>query len=150
VLIPPPRKHRHRYHGVLAPNAALRGAVTSRAGQPVEGRVQPAPARGTDQAPERWRRPAAYLWVALIARIYECLPLSCPRCGAEMRLIAFLTEPTVVKPILVHLGWPSEPPRVALPRDPPLDDLDQTPAFDPADPEPVRIPAKLNVDSGRR
>ncbi|MDX2313649.1 MAG: hypothetical protein QNL90_06240 [Gammaproteobacteria bacterium] len=65
-------------------------------------------------------------------------------------MIAFLTEPTVVKAILVHLGWPSEPPRVALPRDPPLDDLDQTPAFDPADPEPVRVPAKLNVDSGRR
>ncbi len=30
------RRHRHRYHGVLAPNATLRDAVTSRAGQPVE------------------------------------------------------------------------------------------------------------------
>jgi len=27
-LIPPPRVHRHRYHGVLAPNAKLRAAVT--------------------------------------------------------------------------------------------------------------------------
>ncbi len=24
LLIPPPRRHRHRYHGVLAPNAPLR------------------------------------------------------------------------------------------------------------------------------
>ena len=28
-LVPPPRKHRHRYHGVFAPNHPLRPAVTS-------------------------------------------------------------------------------------------------------------------------
>ncbi len=28
-LVPPPRKHRHRYHGVFAPNHKLRPAVTS-------------------------------------------------------------------------------------------------------------------------
>jgi len=27
ALIPPPRRHRHRYHGVLAPNAPLRAAA---------------------------------------------------------------------------------------------------------------------------
>jgi len=30
-LVPPPRKHRHRYHGVFAPNHKLRKAVTARA-----------------------------------------------------------------------------------------------------------------------
>ena len=30
-LVPPPRTHRHRYYGVLAPNSPLRGAVTSMA-----------------------------------------------------------------------------------------------------------------------
>ena len=30
-LVPPPRKHRHRYHGVFAPNHRLRKAVTARA-----------------------------------------------------------------------------------------------------------------------
>ena len=28
-LVPPPRIHRHRYHGVLAPNARLRASVVS-------------------------------------------------------------------------------------------------------------------------
>jgi Putative transposase len=46
VLIPPPRKHRHRYHGVLAPNAPLRGAVTARAGLPMGDEAVSA-----DQAP---------------------------------------------------------------------------------------------------
>ena len=34
ALIPPPRRHRHRYYGVLAPNARLRGQVTALAGVP--------------------------------------------------------------------------------------------------------------------
>ena len=29
-LVPPPRKHRHRYHGVFTPNLKLRSAVTAR------------------------------------------------------------------------------------------------------------------------
>ena len=31
ALVPPPRAHRHRYYGVLAPNARLRAAVTAQA-----------------------------------------------------------------------------------------------------------------------
>jgi len=54
-----------------------------------------------------------------------------------MRLIAFLTEPASVKPILVHLRLPAEPPPVAPERDPPLDAINQPPAFDPTDPAPV-------------
>jgi hypothetical protein len=33
------------------------------------------------------RSPARYLWVMLLARIYEALPLTCPQYGAEMRII---------------------------------------------------------------
>jgi hypothetical protein len=38
-LVPPPRKHRHRYHGVFAPNHRLRKAVTlpPPAGRPPAG-----------------------------------------------------------------------------------------------------------------
>ena len=36
ALIPTPRKHRHRYFGVLAPNSPWREALTSRAGLPLE------------------------------------------------------------------------------------------------------------------
>ena len=34
ALIPPPRLHRHRYHGVLAPNSALRAQVVALARLP--------------------------------------------------------------------------------------------------------------------
>lgn len=39
ALIPPPRKHRHRYFGVLAPHSPWREAVTARAGLPLEATV---------------------------------------------------------------------------------------------------------------
>ncbi len=35
ALVPPPRQHRHRYYGVLAPNSPLRPAVTALAPAPV-------------------------------------------------------------------------------------------------------------------
>ena len=120
ALVPPPRTHRHRYYGVLAPNSPLRAVVTAMAqavpaqtavGQTgtaqggtskgAPGQVLPGNALGgavaaqIAQAPatEPPRRfPAHYLWAVLIARIYEVFPLVCPLCGGNMRLIAFITE----------------------------------------------------------
>ena len=51
---------------------------------------------------------ASYLWAMLIARIYEALPLLCPRCNHPMKIIAFITEPSPVSRILKHLGVPTE------------------------------------------
>jgi hypothetical protein len=153
-LIPPPRVHRHRYHGVLAPNARLRKRVVALAADasadaedpivqdaaPPGSHVVPSPP-GPLSTAERSR------WARLIARIYEVSPLACPDCGAEMRILAFLTDPAPVQAILRHLDLPSHPPDLSPARGPPqaaLDfdpepplDLDQTPPFDPADPEPV-------------
>ena len=28
----------------------------------------------------------------LLVRLFESLPLSCPNCGADMRIVAFVTE----------------------------------------------------------
>ena len=40
----------------------------------------------------------------LIARIYEVFPLLCPKCGGQMRLIAFITEGTQIRRVLDHIG----------------------------------------------
>jgi len=65
------------------------------------------------------RSPARYLWGMLLARIYEAFPLTCPQCGAEMRIIAFITEAVDVRAILEHIGEPATPPRIASARGPP-------------------------------
>ena len=40
ALVPPPRTHRHRYFGVLAPNSPLRAAVTAMAAPAQAATVQ--------------------------------------------------------------------------------------------------------------
>jgi len=60
-------------------------------------------------------------------------------CGAEMRIITFLTDPAAVRAILAHLGEPTAPPRIAPARGPPRRDLPdaRTGDFDPhAQPAP--------------
>ncbi len=143
-LIPPPRRHRHRYHGVFAPNAALRPLVSA-AAQPLldataaTPNVTPAAApRADDRTSTPARGRAAYRWAQLLARIYACFPLTCARCGNDMRLIGFITEPPVIRRILTHIDEPTTPPPISPARGPPLDPaaLDQTPAWDPAGPQP--------------
>jgi hypothetical protein len=43
-------------------------------------------------------------WTRLIKKIYEVDPLICPRCGGNMRIIAFIEDYKVVKKILDWLG----------------------------------------------
>ena len=141
ALVPPPRTHRHRYFGVLAPNSPLRAAVTALAQPAKQVAVQANPAATGEGAPgvvplghaisptpepaPPKRSPAHYLWAVLIARIYEVFPLLCPMCGGQMRLIAFITEGTQIRKILDHIGSDSEPPHISPARGPPLwDDCD--------------------------
>jgi hypothetical protein len=117
ALVPPPRLHRHRYFGVLAPNSPLRTAVTALA---LAATTSPPAANPEPVAEPAHRRAARYAWALLLARIYEVFPLVCPLCGAEMRIIAFITDGPTVRDILVHRGEPITPPTVAPARGPPL------------------------------
>jgi hypothetical protein len=101
ALVPPPRMHRHRYYGVLAPNAPLRAAVIALAPQAVVTQPSPpAPTSGDEPIETPLRSPARYLWAMLLARIYEPFPLTCRRCGTQMRIVAFVTEASTVQRIL--------------------------------------------------
>jgi len=46
-------------------------------------------------------------WAILIQKVYEIDPMKCPRCGSEMKIIAFIMEWKVIVKILKHLDlWP--------------------------------------------
>ena len=143
LLIAPPRVHRHRYHGALAPNARLRcqvialgreqtGVAESSSGQHGAQSV----AGSSEVTP---RRPTSSRWATLIARIYDVLPLLCPSCGASMRIIAFVTDPVPVRSILTYLDLPSRPPPLSPARASPqgIFEFDQSGGFDPTDPDPI-------------
>ncbi len=116
ALVPPPRVHRHRYYGVLAPNASLRAVVTALA----PAAVPPAPTSAATREEPHHRAVSRYLWAMLLARIYEAFPLQCPICHASMRIIAFVNDLTAVGKVLDHIGESTQPPRIAPARGPPL------------------------------
>ena len=57
------------------------------------------------------------LWAALIQRIFEVDPLECPRCGAPMKIISFITDTTQIPRLLDSLGTPRfrAPPKLKPP-----------------------------------
>ncbi len=59
-------------------------------------------------------------WARLIQKIYEINPLVCPKCMGEMRIIAFIEKPLLVKKILQHLNlWDTcnhDPPQKDTPQ----------------------------------
>jgi hypothetical protein len=131
-LVPPPRKHRHRYHGVFAPNHKLRPAVTALAigniGKRREAVTggQAAGGRATGGCCDAHQKPRSHdtsriAWAKLMARVGEEFPVECPNCGGDIRLIAFITDPGPIRKILTHLGEPLEPPPVSPARGPPAD-----------------------------
>lgn len=50
-------------------------------------------------------------WAELLRRIFEVDPLRCPRCGHQMRIIGFITQPGVIDRILTHLRRTAIPAR---------------------------------------
>ncbi len=129
ALIPPPRRHRHRYHGVLAPNAPLRAAAIAFGREVVDATGAPAAVSSPPPA-SKTRSPARYLWVMLLTRLFESLPLVCPNCGADMRIIAFITETAPVEQILNHIGEQPRPPPITPARGPPAWDDAPEPDWD--------------------
>ena len=73
---------------------------------------------------------------ATCATEYEVFPLLCPKCGGQMRLIAFITEAMQIRKILDHIGADSEPPHIALARGPPLWEDCDVQISDGVQPEP--------------
>jgi hypothetical protein len=145
-LVPPPRKHRHRYHGVFPPNHRLRKAVTALAignvskqreattgGDGNDGRATGGCCDANPNQKPRSHDTSRIAWAKLMARVGEEFPLECPACSGDIRLIAFITEPGPIRKILTHLGEPLEPPPVSPARGPPTDWAELVQAHDDRD-----------------
>jgi hypothetical protein len=101
ALVPPPRLHLARYHGVFAPHSHLRAAVTP-AGR---GRG----ARGKGAVSERsLATHVAMTWMQRLKRVFAIEIERCCRCGGQLEVIATIEEPALIERILAHLNRPPE------------------------------------------
>ena len=101
ALVPRPRLHLIRFHGVLAPNARLRSQVV------------PTPAQKTTAGEGECRHehnaPQRMTWARLLKRVYDIDIERC-ECGGKLKLIAVIEQPEVIEKILAHIGLNPQPP----------------------------------------
>jgi hypothetical protein len=95
ALVPPPRVHLTRFHGVFAANAALRAAVTP-AGRGA-GASQPA----TPEQPPA-SKDVRMNWARRLQRVFGLEIEQCARCGGRLKVIASIEEPQLIERILAH------------------------------------------------
>ena len=105
ALVPPPRTHQTRYHGVFAPHHALRAAITpagrGRGARPTAAAERPVP------------KHASMSWAQRLKRVFAIEIETCRRCGGKLEVIASIEDPALIERILVHLKQrpESDPPR---------------------------------------
>ncbi len=72
----------------------------------------PEPLIVVDDTPDK--KTCCKSWARLIYQVYEIDPLKCPKCGAQMKIIAFILEREEIIRILRHLKmWPIAYPKPA-------------------------------------
>jgi hypothetical protein len=99
ALVPPPRAHLIRYHGVFAPNSRYRAHVTPAKRGP--GRKTPA----LDEPKDRTgaERRAAMTWAQRLKRVFNIDLEICQHCGGAVQIIACIEDPLIIEKILTHL-----------------------------------------------
>lgn len=114
ALVPKPRAHLTRYHGVFAPASPDRAKTVPGA------RTAACAVRGEVSVSDRQR---AMSWAQRLKRVFAIDMETCRQCGGKLRVIASIEEPTVIERILEHLGRDAETVDLAhLSRAPPQGD----------------------------
>ena len=124
ALVPRPRLHLIRYHGVLAPNAKLRAKVVPRpADEPAQKDSTPEDGEAINERTTHGR-PMRLGWAKLLKRVFNLDSEHCPNCGGELKIIAAILERPSIEKILTHLGLQARaPPRAPARGQRPLKDF---------------------------
>jgi len=118
ALVPRPRLHLIRFHGILAPNAKLPAlAVPPR--PPKEEEATSEATAGQCEVETAPARPGHVSWARLLKHVFDIDMQHCPNCGAgELKIIAAILERPVIQKILDHLGMGPQPPPKGRAREP--------------------------------
>ncbi len=97
-LVPKPRINLTRFHGVFAPNSNYRAKVTpTRRGK---GKRWNSVDEG-DQTPAEKR--VSITWAKRLKRVFNIDIDTCDKCGGNVRIIASIEDPAVIRTILSYL-----------------------------------------------
>jgi hypothetical protein len=117
ALVPPPRFHMLRYHGVFAARASMRSEIVGSANSSDAAPAQLSLFKNQDlpcpREPERKTRSSRTPWPSLLRRVFAVDIARCPRCAATMRVLEVVTDPDAIARVLHRHGLgPRPPPKV--------------------------------------
>jgi Putative transposase len=117
TLVPPPRAHLVRYHGVFGPASKWRREIVPAAPPPTcPAAADPVNAKEAGSPRPESKPPrlpdSRIPWSELLLRVFRDDALACP-CGGRRKVIVFIDEKPVIQRILDHLGLPTTGPPTA-------------------------------------
>ena len=121
ALVPPPRAHLTRFHGIFAPNASLRAQLTSGGRGKGSKSDAAATADPDDRTPAEKHR--AMSWSQRLKRVFGIDVETCEHCGGSVRIVASVEEPGAIRAILAHFDTKGALPQahyLPAPRGPPV------------------------------
>jgi len=127
AIIPPPRWHLTRYHGIFSGHHRLRRKLAALLPEPPPPPIpRDADAElehelGNDEQPNNRSRIS---YARLLSRVFKDDIGRCHHCGGELRLVACIDDPDAIAKILTHLGLPTVAPPIAPARSPPQAEFD--------------------------
>ena len=110
ALVPRPRAHLTRYHGVFAPNCRMRARVVPSTSATTIHKRQRCKAReaSSPSSPlplnDDGLPMAPMTWAERLRRVFQIDITTCPDCGGRLRWIADVSEPSVIRKILLHVS----------------------------------------------
>jgi hypothetical protein len=99
ALVPRPRVNLTRFHGVFAPNSKYRALVTPAK----RGKRKKAITAKTRQNQTPAERHSSMTWAQRLKRVFDIDVETCSECGGDIRIIASIEDPVVIRTILAHL-----------------------------------------------
>ena len=99
ALVPKPRVHLTRFHGVFAPNSKHRVLVTP--AKRGKSRKVKTLNEAQDRTPAEKR--ASMTWAQRLKRVFNIDIETCTECGGDVKIIASIEDPVVIRKILAHL-----------------------------------------------
>ena len=103
-LVPPPWQNLTRYYGVFATASKHRAQVMLNPGKPDKTNQKEKPC----QLHKKQSRARKMTWSQRLARVFQIDITTCPHCSGEMKIIACVKDPHVIKKILNHLDIQAE------------------------------------------
>lgn len=102
ALIPPPRVHLVRFHGLLAPNCKNRATVIPK--KRMSKKSENIKDNNEKIVVDYPKNKYWILWPDLLKRIFKIDSLICDKCGGQMSIVGEINDPFVIQKILKSLG----------------------------------------------